>query len=157
MIEPDHDCAWTRGRRSALHRTAGILGGAGLPRAVIEAAARHLGVTLSATIDPEDEYTELLDIGPWRGTLHDGCFVQLEVDEPDVRAALLAAALELHEAYLGARLQPGALAAATDRLADGAELLLQSIPGRRELRLRAYPMSAGIWRRWTAPVTRIRV
>lgn len=156
MIEPDHDCAWIRGHRSALRRTAGSLGGAGLSRAVIEAVARRLGIELSSAADPADEHTELLAIGPWRGTLHDGCFVQLETDEPDVRAALLAAALELHETYLGTRLGPDAMTAATDRLVEGAELPAESVPGRRELRLRAYPASAGMWQRWRAPVARIR-
>ena len=97
MIEPDHVCAWTRRRRSVLRRVEGSLGGAGVPRAVIEAVARRLGVEMSSAIDPTDEYTELLTVGPWRGTLHDGCFVHLEVDEPAVRAALVEASLELQD------------------------------------------------------------
>ena len=157
MIAPDHDCAWTRGRRSAIRRTAGGLGGAGLPRAVLESAARRLGVELSSRADQDVEHTELLTVGPWRGSLHDGCFVHLEVDEPDVRTALLAATLELHESYLGGRLGPDALDAATNRLAEGGELLLRSVPRRGELRLRAYPASAGWWQRLTAPVTRIGI
>lgn len=157
MIEPDHVCAWTRRRRSVLRRVEGSLGGAGIPRTVIEAVARRLGIEMSSAIDPTDEYTELLTVGPWHGTLHDGCFVHLEVDEPAVRAALVEASLELHEAYLGAHLGASALVAATDWLADGTELLLHSMPLLRELRLRAYPASAGTWQRWLAPVTRIRV
>ena len=157
VITTDHDCAWTRRRRSVLRRAAGTLGGAGLPRAVIESAARRLGVALASAPDPTDEYTELLTVGPWRGTLHDGCFLHLETDEPRVRTVLLEAALELHEGYLGAQLVPSALVAAENRLAEGAELLLQSIPDRRELRLRSYPASAGWWQRHTAPVIRIAV
>ena len=156
MISPDHDCAWTRGRRSVVRRTEGGLGGAGLPRAVVESVARRLGVELTSAVDPEDEHTELLTLGLSRGTLHDGCFVHFEVDDRDVRAALVAATLELHESYLGVQLAADALVAASHRLAEGTELLLHSIPG-RELQLRSYPASAGWWRRRTAPLTRIRV
>jgi hypothetical protein len=157
MIEPDHVCSWTRRHRSVLRRVEGSLGGAGIPRAVIQAVAGRLGVAMSSAIDPADEYTELLTIGPWRGTLHDGCFVHLEVDEPAVRAALVEASFELHEAYLGVHVGASALVAATEWLADGAELLLHSIPNLRELHLSTYPASAGAWQRWLAPVTRIKV
>ena len=157
MIAPDHDCAWTRGRRSAIRRTGGSLGGAGLPRAVLEAVARRLGVELSSTADPEDEHTQLITVGPWRGSLHDGCFVHLDADDAEVRGALLAATLELHESYLRGRLGPDALAAADNRLAEGGELLLHSVPNRGELQLSSYAASAGWWQRRTAPVTRIRI
>ena len=139
-----------------MRRDAGTLNGAGIPRAVIESVARRLGVALGSSPDPADEYTELLTVGPWRGSLHDGCFVHLDVDEPHVRAALLAAVLELHEGFLGARLDPNALVAADNRLASGGELLIESVPGRQEVRLRAYPASAGFWQRWVAPVIRIK-
>ena len=156
MIAPDHDCSWTRGRRSVLRRVPGGLWGAGLPRAVLEAAARRLDLGVSAAEPPEDEYTEAVTVGPWRATLHDGCFLHLETDAPEARSALLAAALELHEGYLGTPLGAAALAAANAALAQGAELLLESIPRRRELRLRAYPAAAGWLRRRLAPVTRIQ-
>ena len=157
MIEPDHDCFWTRRRRSTLWRVAGAVGGAGLPRAVLAAVARRLNVDLSSAGAPEDEYTETLLVGPWGATLHDGCFLHLEADTPAVRHALVTAALELHEAYLGAAPGPRALAAVNDRLAEGAELLLHSLPRRRELRLQAYPRSAGWWRRRISPATRFNV
>ena len=157
MIEPDHDCAWTRGRRSTLWRLAGAVGGAGLPRAVLGAVARRLNVGVSSAGPSEDEYTETLVVGPWRATVHDGCFLHLEADTPAVRHALAAAALELHEAYLGAA--PGAqvLAAVNGQLTEGAELLLRSLPHRRELRLQAYPQAAGWWQRRVAPATRFTV
>jgi hypothetical protein len=157
VIEPDHECFWTRARRSTLWCVDGAVGGAGLPRAVLAAVARRLHVGLSSAGGAEDEATETMMVGPWRATLHDGCFLRLEADVPAVRHALVAAALELHAAYLSAAPGPRALAAVTSRLEVGAEVLLHSLPRRRELRVQAYPSSAGWWRRRTSPATRFTV
>jgi hypothetical protein len=157
VIVPDHDCFWTRGRRSTLWRIAGAGGGAGLPRGVLAAVARRLNVAVSSAGAPEDEYTETLMVGPWGATLHDGCFLHLEADTAAVREAFTTAALELHEGYLGAAPGPRAAAAVNGRLEEGAELLLRSLPHRRELRLQRYPKSAGWWQRRLSPTIRFDV
>ena len=157
MIAPDHTCWWTRQRQSYLSRRGGRIVAAGLSRPVLEAAARQLGYTLTLTVVPEQDHEddETVTLGPWRGNIHDGCFLSFESDDPRLREALLAASLELHSFYLGMPVQPGCVDLLKDRLIDGVTIRLQSVPKEGHLILKCYRNAAGWWKRFTTHAERV--
>ena len=152
-----HTCWWTRRRESELTRDAGALGGVGLPPAALRVAAEYLGQPLSITPDPALEFDETLVIGPWRGTLHDSCFVAFAADDPALRGALVAASLGVHAAYLKAAIAPRWLEHLVDRLAEGTVMRFRSLPHEQALVVRRYRCGAGWPARRRADVTRIPV
>ena len=157
MIAPDHVCSWTRRRRSTLSRREGALFAAGLSRPLLDAAARHLGTPIALAPDPEHDDEQRVALGAWRGSLHDGCLLTIDGDEPRLREALVAASLALHAYYLGRPIGPERLRPIADRLSDGTTLVLQSRPRERLLLVTRHPNDAGWWARRTAPTERIRV
>jgi hypothetical protein len=155
MINPDHSCWWTRRRVSQLSRREGQLAGAGLSRSVLEATAEKLGYPLATTPRPDEEYDEEVTLGPWRGNIHDGCFVSFESDDARLLEALLAASLELHAFYLGASVKPGCVTQLQHRLMDGMTLRLRSLPRERHLIAKSYRIDAGWWERLATPGDRV--
>jgi hypothetical protein len=155
MINPNHTCWWTRRRVSQLSRRDGRLAGAGLSQPVLEATAHRLGYSLAITPRPDEEYDQEVTLGPWRGNIHDGCFVSFDSDDQRLLEALLAANLELHAFYLGASVKPGCVAQLQHRLTHGMTLRLRSLPQERKLIAKSYRNDAGWWERLKTPGDRV--
>jgi hypothetical protein len=155
MINPNHTCWWTRRHISELSRREGRLAGAGLSRSVLEATAQRLGFSLATTPRPGEEYDEELTLGPWRGNIHDGCFVSFDSDDPRLLEALLAANVELHAFYLGGPVKPTCAAQLQHRLTNGMTLRLRSLPQERHLIAKSYRNDAGWWERFTTTSDRV--
>ncbi|MEP6495592.1 MAG: hypothetical protein ABJF01_23095 [bacterium] len=128
---------------------------AGVPRAVIDAVARRLGHDIVAEPNPDDEYGELLTVGPWRITIHDDCFVRCPSIDASIRESFLGAVVERHDYYLGTPIGPAGVALLQLHLRDGVELELSSDVKRREFRVKHYPVGAGWWARRRAPIERV--
>ena len=150
----DHSCWWTRRRESELSRAQGRINGAGLSRAVLEATAARLGHELKvrAPIDEETTEDERFTIGPWSGTLHDGCFVECDADEPALRAAVIHANLALHGFYCGILSNPTWVERIAGSWSEGAALRFRSIPAERIIQLKRFPMGSGWIARLRAPM-----
>jgi hypothetical protein len=155
MINPDHTCWWTRRHQSELSLRDGRLAGAGLSRSVLDAAAQRLGYSLAITPRSGEEYDEEVTLGPWRGNIHDGCFVSFDSEDPRLLEALLAANLELHAFYLGESVKPGCVTQLQRRLMNGMTLRLRSLPQERHLIAKSYPNNAGWWERFTTLADRV--
>jgi hypothetical protein len=151
MINPDHTCWWTRRHLSELSRRDGGLAGAGLSRSVLEAAAQQLGYSLTMDPRPGEEYDEEVTLGPWRGNIHDGCFVSFDSDDPRLLEALLAANIELHAFYLGAPVKLGCVTQLQHRVTNGMTLRLRSLPQEGQLIAKSYRNGAGWWERLRTP------
>jgi len=147
MINPDHSCWWTRRRVTQLSRRTGQLADAGLPRSVLKATAQRLGYPLATTPRPDEVYDEEITLGPWRGNIHDGCFVSFESDDARLLEAPLAASLELHAFYIGAFVKPGCVTQLQHQVMDGMTLRLRSLPREHHLIAKRYRIDAGSWDR----------
>ena len=149
----DHSCWWTRRRESELSRAQGRINGAGLSRAVLEATAARLGHELKvrAPIDEETTEDERFTIGPWSGTLHDGCFVECDADDPALRAALVHASLALHAFYSGIPPNPASVERIAGSWSEGTVLRFRSIPAKRTVQLKRFPLGSGWIARLRAP------
>ena len=147
MFVSDHDCWWTRRRECELSRRGTAIIGAGLPRAVLERAARHLGLELriasSAASDDELNDEESVALGPWTGALHDGCFIGFDESTPRLTEALVIGAIGLHENYLGRRLDAGIVQVIVDQLRDDMVVRLRSFTGNQRLTMKSYAADAG--------------
>ena len=150
----DHSCWWTRRRESELSRAQGRINGAGLSRAVLEATGVHLGHELMAraSVDAKETEDESFTIGPWSGTLHDGCFVEFEANEPALRAAVVHANLALHGFYCGIPSNPTSVERIAGSWSEGTVLRFRSIPAERIIQLKRFPMGSGWIARLRAPM-----
>ena len=149
----DHSCHWTRRRESELSRGHGRIIGAGLSHTILEAAAAHLGYELKLTAStnagtPEDES---FTIGPWRGSLHDSCFVQVEPDAQALRVAFVRASLALHSFYLGVPVNLDLADTVAGSWSDGTVLQFRSIPAEGIIQLKRFPTGTGWFARLRAP------
>jgi len=82
------------------------------------------------------------------GATHDDCFFELHPTSPELRRALLLAALQLHEEYLGTAVDwSGVLPALLEHFASGMSLRMRSYPRRGKLAFRAYPRESSFLRR----------
>jgi hypothetical protein len=152
-----HQCSWTRRRQSELVVSEGELGGAGVPREVLEHVGTALGVQMQARPSNTDEYGEEITLGDIAsGATHDGCFFALGPSSPSLNRALMAAVLNLHATYLGAAIDwSEILAPLVEILVPNSTIRFRSRPARRKLVLRMYPNGAGLLRRATSPTIEI--
>jgi hypothetical protein len=134
VLEPDHTCFWTRRRTTELSRSAERLRGAGIPLSALRFAAARLGFAVAATPSAENPDTVLLVIGPFRGSLHDGCLFSLEHPDAALQGAILEGVRELHTHYLGGVVAPAsAFVKVADLLQDGRSVRIKTRQGRLEL------------------------
>ena len=156
-MDPDHECYWTRRRRTLLTRRGRSLSGIGIPIVVLRHAASRLAVPMMLRPLPGEEYTDEVRIGAQVGDIHDGCFIGFEQPSPEFERALLDGVGELHATYLGGVSVPAeALVAVRDRLRDGWSVEMDANPGAATLRIRAFPADAGWWARFRAPALMVR-
>lgn len=153
MAKPGHTDWWTRRRTSQLSRRVGGISGAGLSKAVLEGAARRLGYSLTFAPRSGQDYDEAVTLGPWRGNIHDECFVDIESEDARLRDALLAAVVEMHSPYFGPPLDARCVAALQNELTNGVTLRLRSVA--EGLVVKRYRNGAGWWERFTTPAKRV--
>lgn len=155
MIALEHECFWTRHRRTELTMRGRTLSGAGVPLLAFKHAAVLMGLDLAVAQDPDDEYEEKLRLGVHPASLHDGCLFQTTEANPYIDAAIFEGVLHLHALYLGCDSAPtGAKQAVLSRLSDGSVVRLQSNPRTRYLEVRRYAADSSWFRRYAAQVDR---
>ena len=94
---------------------------------------------------------EQFTVGPCRGTLHDGCFIEVESDEHELRIALVHASLTLHGRYLRLPPNPAWAEAVAGDWSDGTVLRFRSIPAERIIQIKRFPKGTGWCARLWAP------
>lgn len=157
MISLDHECAWTRRRRTEVFKCGGLLAGAGVQRSVFEHAAAATGTGITVAPDPEDEYGVKLILGDDEIALHDGCFFQIAKPNPRLERAVVNGVLQLHAMYLGCHSVPvDAEQMILNAIGDGFVVRLQSSPARGHLEVRRYAADASWISRLVAPAVRFR-
>lgn len=122
---------------------------------VLEGAARHLGheliIVTRATPDDELNDDASIELGPWEGHLHDGCFVHFDRPGPELVEALVVGALALHAGYLNTTFPPGIATRVRAALRDETTIRLRSITARRQLLMKQFPVNSGWWTRLMTP------
>ena len=156
-VNHDHNCYWTRRRRTRLTRHGRCLSGAGIPVAVLQHAASALDMALKVRPMPDNEYNDEVRIGDYVGYLHDACFMSFEEPSAELEAALLSGVCALLAGYLGRESAPiDASEAIRTRLREGWSVEIQAIPREASLRIRAFPAEAGWWTRAFSPRLTLR-
>jgi hypothetical protein len=156
-IRLDHECRWTRFRRTELSHRGQSVSGAGVPTAVLRNAALSLGPMLSSRPASDDPYGEEISLGQVaKGATHDGCFFRLEPASIELKRALLGAALDLHSYYLGLDVDwSRVLPALLDRWGPDVTVRMRSIPVTKQLRVRVHGAGAGLLARLFARPLRV--